>query len=511
MGKKHAPSAYRKILRDLKSGKVEPTTLARRAGELEDSYYTCLALFAIAADNQVKESLSKELRVQATALIVEEKRGWRRAELIAAVAKSSPQVSGQLIGFIRDLSEPKARADAISGSAKNMGCESLPSLLEIGLETTGFEMEACRPVVKLWASECPGLETMIDKLEHNHDSEVSIRLLGYLQLQMSRSGIHNTEPMEKAVEISLKQDDSLEMLKYLAAQSEDIDSLEIIAASLSSLEGPLEEAGLLVTLAGSADKAGERDLSRDWFDSASQCLDELEIEEAAGTRLNLAQGYERLGLGELADRNYKLALEGSEHNQKLRKRIEKAMGFGSNETKKSGAVRSSRHVLALYDTYQGKFSSAHMKMLATAAPLCIAYGLDLGLVDFPGIDIDKMVKKTSADTNIGKGGRYLGELSAQGRILLISSKELDKAGLPIATTSNPRKEKMVSLEKAAKIAESHSRKRLCVMMGLGRKGLSRKLLESVEYHAEITGSNVALETSTAMGIIAQLMGRLPRS
>ena len=42
-------------------------------------------------------------------------------------------------------------------------------------------------------------------------------------------------------------------------------------------------------------------------------------------------------------------------------------------------------------------------------------------------------------------------------------------------------------------------------MGLGPKGLPKSFLESSSCHFELTGSNVAFETGTAMGSIA---GRL---
>ena len=44
-----------------------------------------------------------------------------------------------------------------------------------------------------------------------------------------------------------------------------------------------------------------------------------------------------------------------------------------------------------------------------------------------------------------------------------------------------------------------------MVMGLGPKGLPKPLLESSSYHFELTGSNIAFETGTAMGSIA---GRL---
>ena len=51
----------------------------------------------------------------------------------------------------------------------------------------------------------------------------------------------------------------------------------------------------------------------------------------------------------------------------------------------------------------------------------------------------------------------------------------------------------------------HPKKRVCIIMGLGKRGLPQSLLDSVDYHLELTGSGVALETATAMGVIAAQM------
>jgi hypothetical protein len=40
-------------------------------------------------------------------------------------------------------------------------------------------------------------------------------------------------------------------------------------------------------------------------------------------------------------------------------------------------------------------------------------------------------------------------------------------------------------------------------MGLGKSGLPQSLLNQVQYHLELTGNNIPLETCTAMGVIAQ--------
>ena len=512
MGKKeHAPSAYRKIIKGSKSGNMPVKKLIEDARHLSDPYYTALALFGLSMDKRLEEAEASKLMSEALKQVGKEQRPWRRAELITSICKTGKDfvASEDIIKLIEKIPEPKARAEAISGTVKYLGCEITPQLLKMAVTNHEQVAESCKPVIKFWIKECPEFENMLDILDKIKDSQVKIRLLGYLQLQLARAKIQTTEPIEMAVELAgqLPGQERLSVLKDLASQSEDIESLEAIVASITSLETLMEEASLLTTLAGSADKAGQKELALDWFNSAFECLNEIDDPvEPAGIRLNLAIGYQRLGQDELANDNFQLANDGAKDNEKLKSRIQKAMGHVPEKKPEPVIQKSNRHVLALYDTYEGKLSSTHLRMIARAAPLCIAYGLDLALLDFPIKDLNTLAKKVSADTNVGKGGRYLKELVHENRILLITNP--DEAGLAIATTSHPDKKKLIALDDARKKAKNHSQKRLCVIMGLGRKGLPKKLLDSVGHHAEITGSNVSLETSTAMGIIAQIMGHL---
>jgi len=505
MGKKeHAPSAYRKIIRNLKSSNVNINKLVEEARALSDPYYSSLALFSISVYDGLENKLASKLKPEAFGLANKEKRPWRRAELIISICKLSKN-NPEIIKLIEQIPEPKARAEAIAGTAKHLGCENAPELLKLAVRNGGYETDSCKPVIKFWAAECPEFELMLDILGTLKNPESGIRLLGYLQLQFSRAGIQTTEPIEMAVDHALKNPDKLGLLKYLASQSDDIDSLEAIAMALTGLDTPLEEASLLATLAGSADRAGHKELAMDWFNSSLECLEDVDGVPAT-LRLNLALGLRKLGQEELASKNFQIALDSAGDNEKLRYRIEKAMGVKPKKIIKSVEHTGKRHVLALHDTYQGKLSSAHVRMIARAAPLCIAYDIDLALLDFPIKDLDSLVRMVSANTNVGKGGRYLRELFVQNRVMLID--DPNEAGMAIATTSRPEKAKSISLKEAARMAQDHPTRRMCVIMGLGRNGLPKKLLADISHHAEVTGSNVPLETSTAMGIIAQMIGHV---
>jgi hypothetical protein len=129
---------------------------------------------------------------------------------------------------------------------------------------------------------------------------------------------------------------------------------------------------------------------------------------------------------------------------------------------------------------------------------------------FPTTDLDGLIDQVLKDSNIGRGGKYLKEMAVSGRIFLVECSEkkppndLERLGLPVATTSKPRKEKSISMKDALSLAKSkHPEHRMCLIMGLGKRGLPPSLLSYVPYHLELTGSNIPLETSTAMGVIAE--------
>jgi len=163
-----------------------------------------------------------------------------------------------------------------------------------------------------------------------------------------------------------------------------------------------------------------------------------------------------------------------------------------------------RHVLALYDAYEGGLKPAHFRAVARAAPLCFAFGLDLALVGFPTSDLNRIVEEIINETNIGKGGRVLKNLVSEGRVYLIPADKKNPPknwpGIPVATTSHPDPEKCLTLEK---LTGKKRKERLCLVMGIGKRGLPPSLLKSAPHHLELTGKNVPLETCTVMGIIAE--------
>ena len=73
------------------------------------------------------------------------------------------------------------------------------------------------------------------------------------------------------------------------------------------------------------------------------------------------------------------------------------------------------------------------------------------------------------------------------------------AGVPIATTHQPR---------GGSVDLARFEGDLCMLIGLGRQGLPKRILESCENQFELTGVGASLETAVAMGAIAQRLAIL---
>jgi hypothetical protein len=507
MPKNHAPSAYRALVKESKSGSGRaPAELARAARALPDPYYASLALISISLDSRLTPPEASKLMEDSLSLADRESRPWRKAELLAEICRKgkgasfSSSLMGSVFGKIGKFTDGQALAGVISGCAAHLGCGHASGLLRLGLANEGHETESCKPVVKYWVENCDtaGKEIMA-VLAGIPPSVVRVKLAGYLHTQLAKKGSDDIGILREAIDtaLKLKGPERIDGLRYLASQSSDLQSLETVAAAAMSLDSPAETAALLATLAGGAHKAGHREMALEWFRAGVECIGSSE--GAEGTLRNLAAGLKRLGEDEMADGIFS--------------RLGKTAKTGK-ETPASAApakprAGKPRHMLVLCDTHEGGLGPVHLRMVARAAPLCVAYGLDLGLLDFPETDLGVIVKKVLADTNVGKGGQYLKELHEEGRVVLFgNSRELEPAGLVVATTSHPATGKALSLGDAAKAAAKHPKKRLLVLMGLGRKGLPKSLMDAARHHAELTGANVPLETSTAMGIIAQQLGML---
>lgn len=157
--------------------------------------------------------------------------------------------------------------------------------------------------------------------------------------------------------------------------------------------------------------------------------------------------------------------------------------------------------IALYNTYKGKPDSSHYRNIARAASLCYAFELKLALIDFPFKNAEECVEKTFNNTRIGKGGEYLRELERAGWLSLHADIESIE-GKIVATSSHPDPEKAIDPENVP--TES------TFILGLGHQGLPASVLNRADFHLEFTGKGASLETCTAMGVLAHMLGEKKR-
>ncbi len=527
--KKHDASAYRTIVREAKaSGSKQRESLLAEAMLLDDPYYRALALFSLSSDPKLDLEKAVKVAKDAMGLNVEVEQLWRRAELLGTLvnkantwrdnsaSKERETFKSLILDSILTIPNGKGLSDAISQCTSKLGIIHLLPLLNKAILNRGFETHDAKIVIRQWTklseSNGPTLNEIQNTIFKVKEQKIRSRLLGYLHMQCKRSDrpYDPKKTFQAAVEAALavKKTERLDALQYLAKLSSTEEELKMVAGTTEDLETQEDKCKLLGTIGGSADKAGLTELAIKWFKTGielSKTLDDPK--QRANMILKLGQGIERCGETSLAQKIYKENLENYTDNEELKERTEMTM---KNIEIDPSQQQRTNNILALYDTYEGGLKPVHFRSIARAAPLCIAFGLDLALMGFPTEDLPGLVKMAVTETNIGKGGKYLRELVEQGRVTLVACTQKEpptnwtELGLPVATTSHPEPGKTVGIQESLKLAKTqHKLQRLCMIMGLGKKGLPRSLLDQVQYHLELTGSNVPLETCTAMGVIAQ--------
>lgn len=505
------PVKYRALVRESKARKGRhPEKLIEEARRMKDPYYRGLAIFDLSASPglEIEKAAAAAKEAIKTSKSVES--GWRQAELLGMIAKKAGSWRGaggkkyqkmlldKTLDCVVSMPTGKGLSDAIKVCVPRAGCRRLGALLEKAASNRGFEVFDGKAVIRGWAGQCKekGLAAGdIMKIISGFDGAASrSRLLGYLHIQCKKSkiSIGPVNPLQAAVDAALGApgEERLDALQYLAKQSSTKEEIEVVAGGVGGLEDPANGARLLGTLGGSADRAGFKEMALDLFTQGLRISSKIKNpKEKARIRLNLTKGLERCG-----------GVKEEKSKKKEIKRVKVPL------KEKKDMVYD---MIALYDTYEGGLKPVHTRAVARAAALCTAFELDLALMGFPADDLRELVKMVASDTGVGKGGRYLKELFEQERVVLVPCtkrkppQNWEELGLAVATTSRPGEDKKVSMAKALELSKSlHPLGRACVIMGLGKRGLPQSLLDSVDYHLELTGSGVALETATAMGVIA---------
>ena len=466
-GKNHNPSIARKVLRDIKEG-YSPEDLLAEIDRLSDPYYASLSLIYIATSMSTKSPKSKKIFAKAFVSANRVEQSWRRIELLTEISKRLKKIDdGELKNTqykkIFDIIITEKKKDTnnfLIKNVKNFPIDQLDSILEKTVKLTGYEFDASKAVIRAWivTTDVNPLISILSKLE----GELRIKLLGYLHLQLFKVKTSiSPSPLELALESSLSE----EMLRYLVRISSTPLDLNLIELKISK-QNPEESLPILIAIIAHSDRNKWHTDSQTYVSKAEKTLQTISTSE------------------------YKTKLE-----NKLKTAVDR---LSIPTTKQSKPVipledisSKGKHTLGLYNTYGGNWNHPHFKAVFKASNLCSAFDLDLALIGFPEISTNELVKEIKKEMRLSNEG-YISELISKDRFRFFD-KDIDElwAGSKVVTTANPD---------TSKLEMPHGK--VCMVMGLGPKGLPKSYIENSNYHFEITGKNIAFETGTAMGAIA---------
>jgi hypothetical protein len=529
-------SRYRALTRDLRSRKgiVQAKSALR---SIEDPYFRSLSYLAVAVYGAKTKSERKPLIEKMLEESQKAEPLWRRGELFSLLLKDTrdlregfpAMIESSILDQLREFEMGQGLSEALVKIAKFNSCSMTMGLIDIALSNDPeFSVKDTKVIIKNWARRCrkfgPNPDEIMIRLMEVVDIQDRAELLGYLHLQLFKNDpkmdISHIFASSLSASMEMEGADRMKMISYLSKHAHTAKALEMLVESIDQFEEAHERIKITAYVSSGADRSGDSELANELIDRAVQDLSSIEDEKVRnGIQLGISQDLLRLGRKEQAEDLLKDLIKKLPEDDPISSMAGNILE-GSSRKKKQTVVEDSkkversdgkrRHILALYDTYEGSIKQVHLRAVARAAPLCYGFDLDLALIGFPEKDLDKLIEKTKKETNVGQGGRYLSMLHGEGRIHLIKASKAepptnwDKVGLPVATTSKPDPGKAMHMSGAVKIAEKkHPRKVVCLIMGLGRQGLPRSLLSSVPLHLELTGKNVPLETATAMGIMVQ--------
>jgi hypothetical protein len=350
----------------------------------------------------------------------------------------------------------EATKDFVVKYSKNYPDELLETLLYHTINLKQYSFESSKAVIRIWVKRKP-VDSLLAQLSVI-PSNLRTRLLGYLHFQLSKSKI---QIKPTALETALQADNSEEMLRYLVRICSSPSDLGLVASTVSD-----QSPAIILALTARADRKGWAKEARAYASQAQEMINHLSTSnEKEGLLSKLKITLDRLD-APLPEKS-EIPLEDS------------------------GMVSEGKHTLGLYNTYGGKWNHPHYKAIFKATSLCSAFDLDLALIGFPSIETEKLVREVKKEMRLPNDG-HLSVLLALDRVRFFGD-EIDEtwAGTQVSTTANPDVDKL-------ELPDG----RLCMIMGLGPKGLPKSFLKASDYHFELTGSNIAFETGTAMGSIA---------
>ena len=489
MSERHDPSACRRILREARDNGLS-RKLFDLAQDLQDGVYRAEALCGLCASDEMDEDDRVEWVPIIVESMLEEERAWRLAESIGIISKSAGNwpgararkaMMGDLIALTGGLPAGEARVDALKSISGKVSEQRLPELFLLAVENHGMEAKASRPVIKaIVGTKNLDMIAEITSSLTEATPDLAVKLLDNLHRLAVESdlALHPT-----ALELSLPLLDAadFETVRTLCSHASTSDEVRMLEEILG---GEDEDAiRYAVTLAGRADRAGDAELARDLLEKAATQVDSLDERTSSRIKKNLAKGFVRLGDTERAEKL--VPMQDS--------KVETTPSDG-------GDVARRGHTMALVGTYDGAVSTPHLRALARAAGIAWGFGLDIALIDWPTEDLEGLCERAQKESGTA-GVNHLPALLASQRIQLLSVDEAlsGTAGHPIATTHQPA---------GGSVDLTAFDGSLCMLIGLGRQGLPKRLLDNCPDQFELTGVGASLETAVAMGAIAQRLADL---
>ena len=469
MGRKaHNPSLTRKIARDLKQGQP-PESLVSTVDTITDSYYSSLGYFHLASFGFKKIQKTNNIFDLGFKHFTKVPQPWRRIELLGKISNILKKVSDNNIKFLQytrlisnlDSEKKSDSKDFFVKYSKNFPPSMFNHILQKTTKLGEYEFPASKAVIRAWINKGKK-DILLDNILEL-DSNIKAKLLGYTHLQFHKQSEKvNPTPLELALGLQ-NFERHLDYLVRVCSTTQDIEVILQIGL------GP----DVLLALAVRADRKGLTDHYEKTLLEAKNVINSLPL---SNEKERLLSKYEKAKIGS---------------STILPKKADNDSSFSFTLTNKGN------HTLGLFNTYGGNWNHPHFKAVHKASKLCAAFNLDLALIDFPKISSEKLVKEVNKEMRVTRND-FLSELLSLGRVLFFE-KDIDEsiAGRKVVTTSNPDANKTILPSG-----------RLCMIMGLGPKGLPKSYLNKSDYHFELTGLNIAFETGTAMGALSSELGHL---
>ncbi len=477
------------------------------------------------------------------------------------------QVQKEILSVTDNIQKGKDLSDVLKSCARDVKGEAFGLLIDLALSNGDFSNNDVKTIIRYWASETGDKippEKMIEKILDSGRPFLASKSLGYMHLQFRKNNTAvNSNPFSRARDVlkSCSEAEKVEAIRYLIQISNNKNELRELENSLNIIDDEIERIRMNISIAGQYDRAGfTKEAIRRFYECRRLCekiRESAERKKIVTCMINTAKGLVKCDDLKGAEKTYLTAVDlvkghpmelllinkiGSEmvkDNITVPKSISEVWNNSGKEMVKNSInkdpikTRSTVHdsnssiidhgsnILGLFNTYKGKLGEVHYRSLGRAVPLCKGYGLELALIDFPAENVEELISKANNHSNI-QGINYLSELFKTGKLHIVTShaeikgkgkmdigkKNYMELGTPIATTPDPVKNKkkyLLNLLKKSIIDEV--KEPFLVIIGLGRSGLPSRILNEAKYHCEITGRNVSLETCTAMGIIAYIMGQ----